>query len=319
MMFMMIMWFQGIWLPLHGYSFSETPFWAGIYMLPMMGGFLLLGPLSGWLSDKYGARHLASGGLALGAVSFFAMLTLSYDFPYWQMGLLLFLQGCGMGMFASPNRAAIMNAVPVDQRGAASGMATTLQNTGMQLSLAMFFTVVILGISSGLSSSVGGALAGAGVPPADQSILASVIASNPTGAIFGAFLGINPMQVILSQPGLHLPVSLSPSVAQTLTSKQFFPMAIAPAFLDGVRESLAIAGGMTVVAAIVSAFRGERYVHGEEAPKEAKEIVRETKVRGRPVGARSPTLDPQDDPSVRSAPTKPMAVPESGSSTGFER
>lgn len=319
MMFMMIMWFQGIWLPLHGFSFSETPFWAGIYMLPLMGGFLILGPLSGWLSDKYGARHLASGGLALGAVSFFAMLTLSFDFPYWQMGLLLFLQGCGMGMFASPNRAAIMNAVPAEQRGAASGMATTLQNTGMQLSLAMFFTVVILGISSGLSSSVGGALGGAGVPSADQSILASVIASNPTGAIFGAFLGINPMQVILSQPSLHLPVSLSPSVAQTLTSKQFFPLAIAPAFLDGVRESLAMAGGLTAVAAVVSVFRGERYVHGEEAPKKAKDIIPEPKVGGRPAGTWSRTLGPRDDPSVLRAPTETAAVPESGSASGSER
>jgi MFS family permease len=266
MMFMMIMWFQGIWLPLHGYSFSQTPFWAGIYMLPMMGGFLLMGPISGWLSDTHGARHLASVGLAIGAATFFAMLTLPYDFAYWQMGLLLFIQGCGMGMFAAPNRAAIMNAVPADQRGAASGMATTLQNSGMQLSMAMFFTIVILGISHGLPSSVGSALAGAGVPGPDQPILGSVLSNNPTGAIFGAFLGINPMGVLLTQLGPHLPVPIPGAVAQALTAKQFFPRAIAPAFLEGVRESLAIAGVMTAAAAVVSAFRGERYVHGEEAP-----------------------------------------------------
>jgi MFS family permease len=263
MMFMMIMWFQGIWLPLHGYSFAETPFWAGIYMLPMIGGFLVMGPLSGWLSDTHGARHLASAGLAIGAATFFVMMTLPYDFLYWQMGLLLFVQGVGMGMFASPNRAAVMNAVPADQRGAASGMATTLQNTGMQLSMAMFFTILILGISSGLSGSVGGALAGAGVPGPDQPILGSVLSGNPSGAIFGAFLGVNPMGVILSQLGAHLPVPISAGVANTLTAKEFFPRAIAPAFLDGVRESLFIAGVMTAAAAVVSALRGERYVHDE--------------------------------------------------------
>jgi len=268
-MFMMIMWFQGIWLPLHGYSYSQTPFWAGIYMLPMMGGFLLMGPLSGWLSDRYGARHLASGGLAVGAASFFLMIALPYDFPYWQMGALLFVQGCGMGLFASPNRAAIMNAVPAEQRGAASGMATTIQNAGMQLSMAMFFTIVIIGISNGLPSSVGGALAGAGVPSADQPILAGLLSGNPTGAIFGAFLGANPMGVLLAQLGPHLPVPISASVTQALTSKVFFPQAIAPAFLTGVRESLAVAGTLTGIAAIVSALRGERYVHGEEAPSPA--------------------------------------------------
>jgi MFS family permease len=319
MMFMMIMWFQGIWLPLHGYTYSETPFWAGIYMLPMMGGFLLLGPLSGWLSDKYGARHLASAGLALGAVSFVALLTLSYDFPYWQMGFLLFLQGCGMGMFASPNRAAIMNAVPAEQRGAASGMATTLQNSGMQLSLAMFFTVVILGISSGLASSVGGALAGAGVPLADQSILSGVISSNPTGAIFGAFLGINPMQVLLSQPSLHLPVPLSASVVQTLASKEFFPRAIAPAFLDGVRQSLAIAGGLTVVAAIVSAFRGERYVHGEGTPMGTDLGTMPAKAGNPLAGIPGRSLAPTDDSSVSNVPTKTGTIPPSGPPTGVER
>jgi MFS family permease len=316
MMFMMIMWFQGIWLPLHGYSFAQTPLWAGIYMLPMMGGFLLLGPLSGWLSDKYGARHLASAGLAVGAFSFFAMLTLSYNFPYWQMGILLFLQGCGMGMFASPNRAAIMNSVPADQRGVASGMATTLQNTGMQLSMAMFFTIVIFGISSGLSSSVGGALAGAGVPAPDQPILGSIISNNPTGAIFGAFLGINPMQVLLSNPALHLPVVLSPTVTQTLLSKQFFPTAVAPAFLDGVRESLVIAGGLTVVAAVVSVFRGERYIHGEEAPQGAEKVTAGPKRAVGAAGAGGQTLDPQGAPSPTSAPTPNGAVFESGPATG---
>ncbi len=266
MMFILIMWFQGIWLPLHGYSFTQTPFWAGIYMLPMMGGFLLMGPLSGRLSDKHGAKHLASAGMALGAATFFAIATLPYNFPYWEMGVLLFLQGCGMGMFAAPNRAAVMNAVPAEQRGAASGMATTLQNAGMQLSMAMFFTIVILGISHGLSSSVGGALASAGVPGPDQPILGGVLSSDPTGAIFGAFLGINPIGTLLAT--VPLPVAIPPGspVYGVLTSKEFFPNAIAPAFLDGVHEALIISGGLTLVAAVISFLRGDRYVHEESSP-----------------------------------------------------
>jgi MFS family permease len=310
MMFMMIMWFQGIWLPLHGYSFSQTPFWAGIYMLPLMGGFLVMGPLSGWLSDTHGAKHLASGGLALGAVTFFAMMTLPYNFPYWQMGLLLFVQGCGMGLFASPNRAAVMNAVPPDQRGAAAGMATTLQNTGMQLSMAMFFTVLILGISHGLSSSVGGALASAGVPGADQPILGGVLSGNPSGAIFGAFLGVNPMGVILAQLGPVLPVPVSPAVSSLLTAKTFFPQAIAPAFLDGVRESLAIAGAMTLLAAFVSILRGDRYVHADAA--EGAVDPRPKAVEGREVGSPPEGGDPARVPAraeVRATPRSSVSEP----------
>ena len=302
MMFMMIMWFQGIWLPLHGYTFSQTPFWAGIYMLPLMGGFLVMGPLSGWLSDTHGAKHLASGGLALGAVTFFAMMTLPYNFPYWQMGVLLFLQGCGMGLFASPNRAAVMNAVP-DQRGAAAGMATTLQNAGMQLSMAMFFTVVILGISHGLASSVGGALASAEFRAPTNRSSAGSLPGNPSGAIFGAFLGVNPMGVILAQLGPHLPIPISASVTATLTAKEFFPAAIAPAFLEGVRESLAIAGGMTLVAAVVSALRGERYVH-EDSLEGAKDPrggpTDRSAAPARPVGPR-PTETPARAESTRGA------------------
>jgi MFS family permease len=318
MMFMMIMWFQGIWLPLHGYSFSETPFWAGIYMLPMIGGFLVLGPVSGWLSDKHGALHLGSAGLGIGAFSFVAMLTLPYDFAYWQMGLLLFVQGCGMGMFAAPNRAAIMNAVPAQQRGVASGMATTLQNAGMQLSMAMFFTIVILGISGGLASSVGGALAGAGVPLVDQPILGSALSGSPTGAIFGAFLGINPMQVLLAQLGPYLPAPLSPSVIQTLTSKQFFPRAIAPAFLDGVRESLAVAAGLTVVAALISALRGERYVHGEGPAVGIGDPRVERGEGGPSTRARRPTVGSTDDPAGGGTSAMTEVGAASGSSAGAE-
>ncbi len=263
-MFMLIIWFQGIWLPLHGYAFSETPLWAGIYMLPMMAGFFVLGPLSGILSDRHGARHLASAGMFLGSLSFFLMLLLPYDFAYWEMGGLLFLMGCGMGMFASPNAAAVMNSVPPAERGAASGMLATLQNTGQQLSLVFFFTIVITGLSTGLSHSVGSALAGLGVGAPDLGILTSLASSQPTTSLFGAFLGQNPVGLLLTVAGT-VPgwVPLGPAVTTALTSRSFFPQAIAPAFLSGIRDSFLFAGSLTALAGVVSFFRGERYVYGE--------------------------------------------------------
>ena len=260
-MFMMIIWFQGIWLPLHGYSFSQTPFWAGIYMMPMMGGFVVMGPLSGWVSDRFGARYLASAGMAVSAVGFVALLALPYNFEYWQMGLLLFIQGCGMGMFAAPNTAAIMNAVPPEHRGAASGMRATLQNAGMQLSMAVFFTIVLVGLSNGLSGSVSNALTSAGATGPAGSALSSMVASNPTGALFGAFLGKNPMQLYISYLPPALQSSLPASVVTTLESKTFFPNAVAPAFLKGIDFAFGVSAALTALAAVVSLMRGGRYVH----------------------------------------------------------
>ncbi len=321
MMFMMIMWFQGIWLPLHGYAFSETPFWAGIYMLPMLAGFFVAGPLSGRLSDKHGAKHLASAGMGLGAATFFAMTLLPYDFPYWQMGLLLFLQGCGMGMFASPNQAAIMNSVPSERRGAAAGMTTTIQNTGQQLSMAMFFTIVIVGISGGLSTSVGGALAGAGTPAPDVAVLAHVLSSDPTGAIFGAFLGINPMGTVLGAFPLPVPISPSSPVYATLTSKAFFPTAIAPAFLDGVREALAVAGSLTLVATVISLLRGERYVHEDTVASKTATRAKGRRAPAATADERKEDVDREDRPDMTSSekPSVSAEVPPLGPHTGPAR
>ncbi len=265
-MFMLIIWFQGIWLPLHGYSFAETPFWAGIYMLPMMGGFVLMGPLSGWLSDRFGARYLASAGMGLASAGFVLFLFLPYSFPYWQMGSLLFLQGCGMGMFAAPNTAAIMNAVPAEHRGAASGMRATLQNAGMQLSLAVFFTIVLVGLASGLSGSVSSALGSAGVPSAASSTLSKMVASDPSGALFGAFLGQNPMALYIQALPPALQSQIGPGVLATLTSRQFFPHAVAPAFLQGIDTAFEISAILTAFAAFVSLMRGGRYIHELHAP-----------------------------------------------------
>ena len=257
-MFMMIIWFQGIWLPLHGYSFAQTPFWAGVYMMPMLGGFVVMGPLSGWLSDRFGARYLASAGMGVSAATFVFLLFLPYNFEYWQMGVLLFVNGCGMGMFAAPNTAAIMNSVPAEHRGAASGMRATLQNAGMQLSMAVFFTIVLVGLANGLSGSVSSALAMNGVTGSSATALSNMVASNPTGALFGAFLGKNPMSVYIVQ---FPPGTFSQAATTVLESKTFFPNAVAPAFLKGIDLAFAISAILTGVAAVVSLMRGGRYVH----------------------------------------------------------
>jgi len=263
-MLLLVVWFQGIWLPLHGYAFSEVPLWAGIFMMPMIAGFLTAGPVSGWLSDRHGPRLLATSGMAIASGTFFLLALLPLNFAYWEMGALLYVQGCGMGMFAAPNTAAVMNSVPAENRGAASGMLATLQNTGQQLSMALFFTIVILGLSAGLGTSVTQALSGAQVGAPDTGILAHLVAANPTGALFGAFLGENPMSTLLlaasTVPGWQ---PLPPSVSVALLGPHFFANAIGPAFRSALDASFLFAGGVTAVGAFVSAIRGRRFIHGE--------------------------------------------------------
>jgi MFS family permease len=264
-MLVMVVWFQGIWLPLHGYSFAETPLWAGIMMMPMIVGFLVAGPVSGWLSDRRGPRTLATIGMGIASATFFALALLPIDFPYWEMGVLLFVQGTGMGMFAAPNAAAVMNSVPPENRGAASGMLGTLQNAGQQVSMAIFFTIIIVALSAGLTSSVGGALTAAQVGAPDNGILTGIVAGNPTGALFGAFLGENPMSILLqgaaSVPGW---VPLSPAVTQTLTAPHFFAVAISAAFKSALSEAFVFAGCITGLSTVISAFRGEPFVYGQK-------------------------------------------------------
>ncbi len=271
LMLLLVIWFQGIWLPLHGYSFAETPFWAGVLMMPMIGGFLCAGPVSGWLSDRYGPRLLATIGMSAGAVTFLALAAVPVDFAYWQVAIVLFANGAAMGMFAAPNAAAVMNSVPAENRGVASGMLATLQNAGQQMSLAIFFTVVIVALASGLGASVPTALHGAGVPPADATILGNAIASNPTGALFGTFLGENPMAGILAvvstEPGW---VPLSSAANATLLAPHFFASAIAPGFGSAISEAFLVAAGLTGVAAVISALRGGRYIHGVDDPESVR-------------------------------------------------
>ena len=258
--FMLIMWLQGIWLPLHGYSFAQTPLWAGIYMLPTTAGFLIAGPLSGYLSDKYGARPFATGGMILAAFSFILMMMLPIDFPYWAFAIILLFNGLSFGMFSSPNTAGIMNSVPARFRGVASGMRATFQNVGMPLSIGVFFSLMIVGLTAKVPASIYHALTSNGISTA----LAAHLSNLPAVSyLFAAFLGYNPLKTLLGPKVLN---NLSKSAAAHLTSKQYFPQIIGDPFKHGLVIVLSFAIGACIVAAIASWLRGGKYIH-EEASK----------------------------------------------------
>jgi len=258
--FMLIIWLQGIWLPLHGYSFASTPLWAGIYMVPLTLGFLVAGPVSGWLSDHYGARPFATGGMLLTAASFAALMLLPIDFPYLVFAALLLLNGIGSGLFAAPNTAGIMNSVPARQRGAASGMRATFQNAGFVLSIGLFFSLMIAGLAARLPTTLYSGLTANGVPPATAERIAHL---PPVGSLFAAFLGYNPIRTLLGPAAL---AHLSPAQAATLTGTSFFPRLIAEPFRHGLTIVFFAALVMSLVAAGASWLRGGRYVHEELDP-----------------------------------------------------
>ncbi|MGC8645371.1 MAG: MFS transporter [Thermoplasmata archaeon] len=274
-MFMVIILLQGIWLPLHGYSYSSVPFWAGIYTIPMMAGFVVFGPLSGWISDKTGARTISTLGMLVGAVALVLLTTLSYDFYYPMFAVFLFVLGSGMGLFAAPNITAIMNSVPPQLRGTASGMRATLQNSGQTASMGIFFTIVLVSITTGLPSAMTTALASAGATP-----LIPFLSNIPaTSALFSAFLGYNPMQTILGFfPSSYVNSIISPSVLGILEGKTWFPHALAGTFMTALHEAFYIAAALFIVAAILSALRGKRYVFDEtleQPPETQHEKVKE--------------------------------------------
>jgi len=261
LLFVLIIWLQGIWLPLHGYSFAVTPLWAGIYMLPLTAGFLIAGPASGYLSDHFGARPFATTGMIAAALSFALLAVLPVDFAYPVFAALLLLNGLGMGLFASPNRAGIMNSLPRDQRGAGSGMVMTFQNTGMVLSIGLYFTLIVIGLSGSLAAALLRGLTTHGVPAAGA---ARVARQPPVGLLFAALLGYNPIRSLLAPAGIlaRLP---APAVA-SLTGRSFFPSLIAQPFADGLRGAFAFSVAATLVAAVASWLRGGKYRHVEAAP-----------------------------------------------------
>ncbi len=261
LMFILIIWLQGIYLPRHGFDFSRTPLWAGIYMLPLTAGFLLAGPVSGWLSDHFGARLFATGGMVVAAGSFWLLEMLPVNFSYWQFALILLLNGIGMGLFASPNRAAIMNSLPPERRGVGSGMASTFQNSSMVLSIGIFFSLIILGLTATLPSTLMHGLTAQGVPAADA---ARVAALPPVSVLFASLLGYNPVRTLLGPVIAHL----APARAAYLTGRSFFPSLIAPSFGHGLSVAFDFAIAACLVAAVASLLRGKRYVHGEQ-PEQA--------------------------------------------------
>ena len=270
---MLIILLQGIWLPLHGYSYSSTPFWSGVYIIPMMLGFVVMGPLSGRISDRHGARELATLGMVITAGTFVLLASLPYNFVYWEFAVILFAMGIGGGLFASPNTVSIMNSAPPEDRGAASGMRATLQNVGQTASTAIFFTIILAALSGSLPSALSSAATSAGAPQ-----LASIFTSiPPTGALFAAFMGINPVKSVLASASLAPSVaSLPSSVVANLEGLHFFPLAIAPAFMTSLQVAFYMAAGLSIVAAVFSALRGRHPVGGTVQLAEAiqKEIPR---------------------------------------------
>ena len=257
LMFMLVIWLQGIWLPEHGYSFARTPLWAGIYMIPLNVGFLAAGPVSGLLTDRFGARPFATGGMVLAAVTFGALMPLPVNFAYLTFALVIFANGVAFGLFAAPNTTSIMNSVPARYRGVASGMRATFQNAGMPISIAIFFSLMIIGLTSRVPHAMFTGLTANGVPPATATRLAHL---PPVGYLFAAFLGSNPLHSLL---GPKVLASLTPAQQAHLTGRAFFPALISSPFKHGLTIILTFSIAMCLLAAWASWLRGTKYIHRE--------------------------------------------------------
>jgi MFS family permease len=285
--FMLVIWLAGIWLPLHGYNFEDTPIWAGIYMLPLTAGFMIAGPISGILSDRFGPRLFATSGLVIAALCFTGLMLLPVVFPLWAFSLLIFGNGIGSGLFTSPNTSAVMSAVPARHRGAASGMRATFQNSGMALSIGIFFSLMVAGLASSLPKSLSSGLTAQGVP---ASIATQVSHLPPVSTLFSALLGYNPVQNMLSPYGIL--AKLPAQNVQVLTGKQFFPTLISAPFHQGLVIVFSAAALMSLIAAIVSLTRGKQFYYEDEEltsevairPAPATQVI---SPNGSPLGAAS--------------------------------
>jgi MFS family permease len=266
LMFMLIIWLQGIWLPQHGYDFTQTPLWAGIYILPLTVGMLLAGPTSGYLSDRFGARAFSTGGMVGAAVSFFLLMLLPTNFSYPVFALVLFMNGVSMGMFNSPNRAAVMNSLPPGDRGAGGGMNQTFQNSAQVLSVGIFFSLMIIGLAGSLPQTLATGLHAHGVSAVDA---ARISHTPPVGVLFAAFLGYNPIKQLA---GSHVLAGLPAHSATLLTGRSFFPRLISAPFRDGLHEALVFAIVACLIAAAASLARGGKYEHQEPAHTPAEDV-----------------------------------------------
>jgi len=264
--FMLIIWLQGIWLPLHGYDYAVTPLWAGIYLLPLLGGFVVMGPVSGWLSDRFGARVFSTVGMVIQVVGFLLLTFLPANFNYIWFALIIFILGFGQGMFSAPNTTSVMNSLPPDQRGVGSGMRATFQNAGSLASIGIFFSIVIAGLAASLPSTLYNGLNAAGVPSAVSNGIAHL---PPTAALFSAFLGYNPMANLLPAHVLH---SLPAANQANLLGHSFFPNLIAPPFLLGLHGAFYLSAALCLVAAFASLLRGKRYINEHSRPLETPDV-----------------------------------------------
>ncbi|HTK08854.1 MAG TPA: MFS transporter [Ktedonobacteraceae bacterium] len=265
--FMLIIWLQGIWLPLHGYNFADTPLWAGIYMLPLMVGFIVIGPVSGILSDKLGQRLFATTGMSIQAICFVLLTLLPANFDYIWFAVLLAIMGLGQGMFSAPNTTLSMNDVPSDRRGVGSGMRVTFMNAASVISMTMFFSIVTAGLASALPSVLSSGLLNVGLP---ATIANSVAKLPPIAALFAAFLGYNPMQSMLPAAVLQ---QLPATAQSTLLGQSFFPNLLSSPFMDGMRLAFYLAAGVCVVAAVSSTVRGKRVLAKEEIVEAGTDVL----------------------------------------------
>jgi MFS family permease len=309
--FMLVIWLAGIWLPLHGYDYVVTPLWAGIYMLPLTAGFLIAGPVSGYLSDRYGSRPFATAGLLVSACGFTGLLLLPVIFPYWALALIIFSNGIGSGLFASPNTSSIMSSVPASYRGAASGMRSVFQNSGMSLSIGVFFSLMVAGLAARLPRTLSSGLRAQGVPAATAAHIAHL---PPVSTLFSALLGYNPVRSLLAPSGVlaRLPRH---SVA-VLTGKQFFPHLISGPFHHGLVIVFSAAIAMSVCGALVSLLRGRQfYYDAPDAPAAgaaariapgSPELVTSTQ-NANPPAAQAPEEPPR--PAAQDGPRR-LAVPK---------
>jgi MFS family permease len=281
--FMLVIWLAGIWLPLHGYNFTVTPLWAGIYMLPLTGGFLLAGPVSGYLSDRYGARPFSTAGLLVAACGFTGLMLLPINFPYWAFACIIFCNGIGSGLFASPNTSSIMSSVPAEHRGAASGMRSVFMNSGMSLSIGFFFSLMIAGLAATLPRTLSSGLRAQGVPAAVATHIANL---PPVSTLFSALLGYNPVKSLLTPSGVLS--KLPPHNAAVLTGKEFFPHLISGPFHHGLVIVFSAAIAMSVIGAVISLMRGRQFYYGESGTAPAAASA----------GTGPATLQPAADPAA---------------------
>ena len=197
--------------------------------------------------------------MILMAVSFALLLTLPVDFRYPPFAAIIFLFGVSSGMFMSPNTASIMNSLPPQHRGVGSGMRATLINVGSPLSMAIIFSLMIIGLNATMPAALYSGLLQNGIPVQ----IAQQIANAPSiGYLFAAFLGYNPLNTVIPPSVLQ---SIPAEQAATITSRAFFPQLIEPAFHNGLSQILVFSIIMCVIGAVASWVQGGKYVYREEA------------------------------------------------------